>query len=127
MGLLSQAHSYLIRALFGVFITFLGLKGIYDAQVNYQLVEQTFDVLEATLKFDMQGIKKYSVEILFFQNFLFIFGGLLIVFGFYLRKFVTITGIILFMFLIKNPFLYKDRAYCAVIKMISFIGGVCFT
>lgn len=123
MGFLCSVYNYSIRMLFSAFIVFMGLKGLSDANITHKYVDQTLSLVGETYKLDLAAIKNYSVEIVFFQNFLLIFGGLLCLFGFYLRKFFITSGLVLFVLLIKNPYFYGDKVSCSCVKVLSLIGA----
>jgi len=113
--------------LFSAFIVFMGLKGLSDANVSHKYVDQTLNSVSTLTNVDLTAVRNYSVEIVFFQNFLLIFGGLLCLFGFYLRKFFITFGLVLYVALIKNPYFYGDKVTCAVHKIVALIGAACLS
>ncbi len=127
MGLCSNIYNYLIRILFSVFIVFLGLKGLTDANMTTRWVDQSINLLSTKLKMDLSKVVDFSLEIIFFQNFCLIFGGLLCLFRFCLRKFFISLGIVLFIVLVKNPFLYEEKVWCSCLQLIAILGASLFS
>ena len=123
MGFLCSVYNYSIRMLFSAFIVFMGLKGLSDANITHKYVDQTLHLVGEAVNFDLSPLKAYSVEIVFFQNFLLIFGGLLCLFGFYLRKFFVTSGLVLLIVFVKNPYFYGEKVSCTAIKLVGFIGA----
>jgi hypothetical protein len=124
MGFLCSLYNNTIRFLFSAFIVYLGLKGLSDANVTFKYAENSISIIETILKnVDLTPVKKFSLEIVFFQNFCLIFGGLLCLFGLRMRKLFIGLGLFLYVMLIQNPVFYPKEAKCNSLKILTFFGA----
>lgn len=122
MGFLCSLYNNSIRLLFSAFVIYLGLKGLSEVNVTSKYAEQAINLLGEKSGQDLEAAKKFTTEILFFQNFCLIFGGFLCVFGFRLRKFFIGLGLVLYMLLVQNAYFFENTR-CNFLKVLSIFGG----
>ncbi len=123
--------NFILNITFGSLIIFLAIKGLVEAPYNKRFVRQTFSSFEnywakRSIKINMSYFRSISIEVLFFQNFLLLFGGLLLIFNQNGRRFFLSMGIILQFTLLHNPLLFSQRYVIHFLKLLSILGGTLY-
>jgi uncharacterized membrane protein len=129
----------LSRFLFGLYIIWIGLKGINDISTKHQFVSKSIEKYETISKelnadflhpfgydfpvnFDM--LKTNAAELVYFINILMIIGGTFTAFGFSLGRTFIVTSLLLDLLLIHNIFYFaEEKMKVNVLKIISILGG----
>lgn len=128
---MKRALFYLFRLVFGAFLIIHGLRGLIDVSSSSKTFLNSSNLLEKRI-FNTQEkhqhfklLREYAVQVLEFENFAFIFGGLLVAFGFKLSKLVLTLALLIDAGFINNPYFYpNDKVLCNAARLLTIWGGV---
>jgi hypothetical protein len=122
---------FVFRALLGLTLIILGLKGITEVHPNKTKIVDTITRLEKEvlaplkLNINLELIKKHSTEIVYFQNLSLIYGGFLLFFGMCLSKAFITVFILLEIILINNLYFNRDEKSIKFASvLLSILGGI---
>ena len=107
---------YLLKLLIGLFIIWIALKALIEAQQNERYVKQSFSSFEnfwakRNIKISMNLVREWVVEIIYIQNFLLVYGSLLLIFQQTDDKLFLSSGLIIQMIIMHNPFLFQQKYF----------------
>jgi hypothetical protein len=135
------------RALFGIYMIWMGLINLDKLQANETFVKQSvenfekiFDLEEILTFFDLHShisadtlrhyslktdnVKNAAKEIVYLMNISMIIGGLFCLFGYSIAFTFIISGLLLDMIFIHNYFYFRDeKMKVNVLKMLAIVGG----
>jgi hypothetical protein len=114
-----------LRVILAIYIIGLGLEQIYQAGINQKFIPASIDFLSNIIQHNLDQLKFYCMEIIYIENFFFIFTGLLLLFNYKLAKFTLFLAILMnFVFLnnllIRNEFNLVEN----ISIFLSILGGV---
>ncbi len=122
---------FVFRALLGLTLIILGLKGVTEVYNNKTKIIDTVTRFEKEvlsplkLNINLELIKKHTTEIVYFQNLSLIYGGFLLIFGFSLSKAFITTYILLELILNNNLYFNRDDKNIKYVSvLVSILGGV---
>jgi hypothetical protein len=111
-----------LRLILAIYVIGLGLEQIYQAGINQKYIPASIDLLSNAIQHNLDLLKFYCMEIIYIENFFFIFTGFLLLFNYNLAKFTVILAV-LFNFVFLNNFLItKDLRNITI--FLSILGGV---
>jgi hypothetical protein len=121
----------LTRAILGILIILIGLKGLSEVGTNKTKVTESVELfvqkilVPYEINLDMNLLFQHPVEILYFQNLAIIYGGFLLIFGFGLSKAFVLTGLLVENIFINQLFFTKQADDFRRISMsLALFGGV---
>jgi hypothetical protein len=136
---MKKALYILSRFLFGLYILWIGIRGINDVTQTQQHVLKSFEALERLHKdihtdllegtgyhipINFEFLRSNSAEIVYFVNILFIMGGLLAAFGKRLGRTFIVIGLLIDLLLIHNiVYFAEEKMKVNVLKILSILGG----
>jgi len=128
---MSKFFFYFFRTLLGIYLIFLGVKGLSDINFNKGTLTNTIDLFENQvlspykLNLNLNLLKQHPIEILYFENLCIVYGGFLMFFGFSLSKAFVFTGILIEFVFLNNVYFYKDQKTAMNFSlMLSLLGGI---
>ena len=128
---MSKILFYFFRSLLGVYLIFLGIKGLADINLNKGTLANTLDLFENqvlaphNIKMNLNLLKQHPIEILYFENLCIVYGGFLMFFGFSLSKAFVFTGILVEFVFLNNVYFYKDQKTAINFSLLlSLLGGI---
>ncbi len=128
---MSKFFFYFFRTLLGIYLIFLGVKGLSDINLNKGTLTNTIDLFENQvlspykLNLNLNLLKQHPIEILYFENLCIVYGGFLMFFGFSLSKAFVFTGILIEFVFLNNVYFYKDQKTAMNFSlMLSLLGGI---
>jgi hypothetical protein len=128
---MSKFLFYFFRSLLGLYLMFLGIKGLAEINLNKGTLTNTIDLFENqvlaphNLKMNLNLLKQHPIEILYFENLCIVYGGFLMFFGFSLSKAFVFTGILIEFVFLNNVYFYKDQKTAMNFSlMLSLLGGI---
>lgn len=110
MTKLSKLLITALRFLFGIYLFFLGLRGLSEVNTNKFEIIKTLECIESfiikpyNLNLNLALLKQHPIEILYFKNIAILYSGFLLVFGLTLSKAFLFTAFFIDLFLQKNLF-----------------------
>ncbi len=129
---MSKIFFYVFRSLLGIYLIFLGVKGLSDISTNTGKLTTTVEIFQneilTPLKINtsnLQIFKQYPNEILYFENLCIIYGGFLMFFGFSLSKAFVFSGFLVDFIFLNNAYFYRDnKTLMNFSLLVSLLGGI---
>jgi hypothetical protein len=114
-----------LRVILAIYIISLGLEQIYQAGINQKFIPASIDFLSNVIQHNLDQLKFYCMEIIYIENFFFIFTGFLLLFNYKLAKF-TLFIAVLMNFVFLNNFLIRKELNLVenILIFLSILGGV---
>ena len=116
------------RFVLGVFFILYGIYGLNQQNATKDIALPHLAVIENAVNHEgvnqyFKIIRDYITQIIQYENIVLIYGGILMLFGFSLRKICIATPLIIEMFFVASPRVFKDDfGYCSALAYISLIG-----
>jgi hypothetical protein len=128
---MSKYLFYLFRSLLGIYLIFIGIKGLSEINNNKVILTNTVEQFESQILFPLKVntnlnlLKVYPIEILYFENLCIMYGGFLMFFGFSLSKAFIFSGILVDLIFLNNIYFNKDQKTMMNFSlMLSLLGGI---
>lgn len=128
---MSKYLFYLFRSLLGIYLIFIGIKGLSEINNNRVILTNTVEQFESQILLPLKVstnlnlLKVYPIEILYFENLCIIYGGFLMFFGFSLSKAFVFSGILVDLIFLNNIYFNKDeKTIMNFSLMLSLLGGI---
>jgi len=128
---MSKYLFYLFRSLLGIYLIFIGIKGLSEINNNKVILTNTVEQFESQILLPLKVntnlnlLKVYPIEILYFENLCIMYGGFLMFFGFSLSKAFVFSGILVDLIFLNNIYFNKDeKTMMNFSLMLSLLGGI---
>ncbi len=128
---MSKYFFYLFRSLLGIYLIFMGVKGLSEINTNKITLTNTVEIFENKIlipfnfKTNLNLLKVHPIEILYFENLCIIYGGFLMFFGFSLSKAFVFVGFLVEFIFLNNILFSKDhKTMMNFSLLLSLLGGV---
>ena len=129
---MSKIYFYILRSLLGLYLIFLGVKGLSEISTNTGKLTTTVDIFQNEIltpyNINTDNIKIFKQnpnEILYFQNLCIIYGGFLMFWGFSLSKDFIFTGLLVDFVFLNNIYFYRDnKTVMNFSLLLSLLGGI---
>jgi hypothetical protein len=114
-----------LRVILAIYIIGLGLEQIYQAGINQKFIPASIDFLSNVIQHNLDQLKFYCMEIIYIENFFFIFTGFLLLFNYKLAKFTLFIAVLMNFVFLNNFLIRKELNMVENISIfLSILGGV---